>query len=59
VRDPAQTLDRCARVGRYDDERMLADLPAAMGAAEFQRARSAGQAMPPNDAVAMALAHGA
>ena len=36
-------------------ERMLADLPVAMGAAEFQRARSAGQSMSPADAVALAL----
>ena len=36
-------------------ERMLADLPEAMGAAEFERARSAGQSMSPSDAVAMAL----
>jgi Tetratricopeptide repeat len=36
-------------------ERMLADLPEAMGADEFQRARSAGQSMTPADAVALAL----
>lgn len=36
-------------------ERMLADLPAAMGATEFERARSDGQSMSAADAVAMAL----
>jgi tetratricopeptide (TPR) repeat protein len=36
-------------------ERMLADLPAAMGAAGFERARSAGRAMTSADAVALAL----
>lgn len=36
-------------------EKMLADLPSAMGSAEFERARSAGQAMKEADAVALAL----
>jgi tetratricopeptide (TPR) repeat protein len=36
-------------------EKMLTDLPEAMGAADFERARSAGQAMTATDAVAMAL----
>ena len=36
-------------------ERMLADLPEAMGVAEFERARSAGQSMSPTEAVEMAL----
>ena len=36
-------------------EKMLADLPRAMGGAEFERARSAGQSMSAADAVAMAL----
>ena len=36
-------------------ERMLADLPEAMGAFEFEGARSAGQALSPADAVEMAL----
>jgi tetratricopeptide (TPR) repeat protein len=36
-------------------ERMLTDLPKAMGEAEFERARSAGQAMSAADAVALAL----
>jgi tetratricopeptide (TPR) repeat protein len=36
-------------------EKMLADLPAAMGAADFERARSAGQSMAAADAVALAL----
>jgi tetratricopeptide (TPR) repeat protein len=36
-------------------EKMLADLPAAMGAAEFGRARSAGQSLTANEAVALAL----
>jgi tetratricopeptide (TPR) repeat protein len=36
-------------------DRMLADLPDAMGNAEFDRARSAGKSMSPSDAVALAL----
>ena len=36
-------------------ERMLADLPAAMGSDEFERARAAGRAMPPREAVTYAL----
>jgi tetratricopeptide (TPR) repeat protein len=36
-------------------ERMLADLPKAMGDAEFERVRSAGQSMSAADAVALAL----
>ena len=36
-------------------ERMLADLPAAMGVDEFERTRSAGQSMTPAEAVEMAL----
>ena len=36
-------------------ERMLADLPVAMGSDEFERARSAGQSMTPTEAVEMAL----
>ena len=40
-------------------ERMLADLPEAMGAAEFERARSTGEAMSVADAVAMALSSAA
>ena len=37
-------------------ERMLAELPKAMGAAEFEHARSKGRPMSSADAVAMALA---
>jgi hypothetical protein len=37
-------------------EKMLADLPAAMGSTEFERARSAGQSLPEADAVGLALA---
>ena len=40
-------------------ERMLADLPEAMGAAEFQRVRSSGQSLSASDAVALALARDA
>ena len=36
-------------------ERMLADLPEAMGVAEFERVRSAGKSMSAADAVALAL----
>jgi tetratricopeptide (TPR) repeat protein len=36
-------------------ERLLADLPAALGAAAFHRARSAGRATSPSEAVALAL----
>jgi len=36
-------------------ERMLADLPAAMGVEAFERARSAGQSITPTEAVEMAL----
>jgi tetratricopeptide (TPR) repeat protein len=36
-------------------ERMLADLPEAMGASEFERARLAGQSMAPSEAVDFAL----
>lgn len=36
-------------------ERMLAELPEAMGRAEFERLRGVGQSMPPADAVALAL----
>jgi hypothetical protein len=36
-------------------ERMLADLPEAMGSAEFERVRSAGKSLSPADAVALAL----
>ncbi len=36
-------------------ERMLADLPEAMGETEFERARSAGRSISPSDAVALAL----
>jgi hypothetical protein len=36
-------------------ERMVAVLPAEMGAAPFDTARSAGRAMTPHDAVAFAL----
>ena len=39
-------------------EKMLADLPTAMGAGQFERARSAGQAMSAADAVALALGAG-
>ena len=37
-------------------DRMLDELPPAMGAAEFERARAAGKAMPADDAVDLALA---
>jgi tetratricopeptide (TPR) repeat protein len=37
-------------------ERLLAELPEAMGSAEFDRARSVGQTMDPSDAVVLALA---
>lgn len=36
-------------------ERMLAELPKAMGPAEFERLRRIGRSMPPADAVALAL----
>jgi hypothetical protein len=36
-------------------EKMLVDLPAAMGTAHFERARSAGRSMTATDAVALAL----
>jgi len=36
-------------------DRMLADLSRAMGSADFERARAAGQSMSAADAVAMAL----
>ena len=36
-------------------ERMLADLPEAMGVDEFERVRSAGQSMTPAEAVELAL----
>ena len=36
-------------------EKMLTDLPAAMGPADFERARSAGQSLPDAEAVALAL----
>jgi hypothetical protein len=36
-------------------ERMLADLPQAMGVAEFERVRLAGKSMSPAEAVALAL----
>ena len=42
-----------------DYERMLAELPKAMGAEEFERVRSNGQSLSPSDAVALALARGA
>jgi hypothetical protein len=39
-------------------ERMLAEIPKAIGDEAFERARAAGRAMPPDDAVAMALGSG-
>ena len=39
-------------------ERMLADLPQAMGVAEFERSRSTGQSLSAADAVSMALSDG-
>ena len=58
----AESMMKAQKMEWPPDERphydhMLAELPRAMGAAEFERARGQGQSMASSDAVAMALGH--